>query len=175
MAPLIVLTVVFGIGLALRAAHVKHLRDWRTALRYALATMFTLTAWAHFGSRRAELVRMVPPFFPNPEFLVTFTGVAEILGAIGLLVPRFAPAAAVGLTLLLLAVFPANVYAALNGLTLAGGPVTDLLPRALMQVVFLAATITAAARSRRQAPRPPRSRYVRTPGASWPVSSTYSE
>lgn len=174
MAPLIVLTVVFGTGLALRAAQVKHFRDWGTALRYALAAMFLLTAWAHFGSLRAELVRMVPPFFPNPELLVTLTGVAEILGAIGLLVPRFAPAAALGLTLLLLAVFPANVYAALNELTLGGRPVTELLPRALMQVVFLAATIAATARGRRQAPRPPRSRYVRTPGASCPVSSTYS-
>ncbi|HEY6558018.1 MAG TPA: DoxX family protein [Polyangiaceae bacterium] len=164
MAPLIVFTVVFGTGFALRAAHVRHFRDWGTALRYALAAMFLLTAWAHFGSLRAELVRMVPPFFPNPEFLVTFTGVAEILGAIGLLIPRFATAAAVGLTLLLLAIFPANVYAALNELTLGGKPVTELLPRALMQVVFLAATITAARHSR----------YVRTPGASWPVSSTYS-
>ena len=149
MAPLIVLTVVFSLGLALRAAGVKHFRDWVTALRYALAAMFLLTASAHFGSLRADLVRMVPPLFPNPEFLVTFTGIAELLGALGLLMPRFARAAAIGLTLLLLAVFPANVYAALHEVRLGGRPATELLPRTLMQLVFLAGTVTCALRTKR--------------------------
>jgi uncharacterized membrane protein len=171
MAPLIALTAVFGLGLALRAAGVKHVRDWGTALRYALAAMFLLTAWAHFGTLRADLVRMVPPFFPNPEFLVTFTGVAEILGALGLLIPRWARPAAIGLTLLLLAVFPANMYAALHEVSLGGRPATELLPRTLMQLVFLTATVTCAARTGGSG----RGNYVRTPGASWPVSSTYSE
>lgn len=166
MAPLIALTVVFGLGLGLHAAGVKHFRDWGTALRYALAAMFLLTAWAHFGSLRADLVSMVPPLFPNPEFLVTFTGIAEFAGALGLLVPRLARVAALGLTLLLLAVFPANVYAALHDVSLGGRPATELLPRTLMQLVFLTATVTCALRIEGQ---------VRTPGASWPVSSTYSE
>jgi uncharacterized membrane protein len=144
MAPLIVLITGFAISLLLRAAGVRHFQHFRTGLRYALAAMFLLTAWAHFGSLRADLVRMVPPFFPNPEFLVTFTGIAEFLGAIGLLIPRFARAAAIGLTLLLLAVFPANVHAALNELSLGGRSTTELLPRTLMQLVFLAATVTCA-------------------------------
>jgi len=46
---------------------------------------------------------------------------------------------------LLVAMFPANVYAALAGLTLGGAPAMALLPRTLLQVVFLAATLTVLA------------------------------
>ncbi len=45
------------------------------------------------------------------------------------------------MALLLVALFPANVRAAREGLTIAGLPVTPLLPRALLQAVFLAATL----------------------------------
>ncbi len=50
--------------------------------------MFCFTAAAHFNSMRPDMIAMVPPSVPNPEFMVTFTGICEILGAIGLLVPR---------------------------------------------------------------------------------------
>src|SRR5215470_16364293 len=85
---------------------------WQTALRVSLAGMFLLTASAHWGRRRPDLVRMVPRNLPRPELLVTLTGICEILGAIGLLLPLFARWAAIGLTLLLIAVFPANLRAA---------------------------------------------------------------
>jgi len=49
-----------------------------------LAGMFFLTASAHWGRRRADLIRMVPKNFPRPDFLVTLTGTCEILGAIGI-------------------------------------------------------------------------------------------
>jgi uncharacterized membrane protein len=149
MIPLLVLVSGGGVGLALGALGVKRFRDWGDSLRYALALMFLVTASAHWGSMRPDLVRMVPPVFPNPELLVTMTGIFEILGAIGLLIPRFARFAAWALTLLLLSVFPANVHAAHAGLTIAGEPVLDVLPRAAVQLVFLAATITSALRSGR--------------------------
>jgi hypothetical protein len=38
--------------------------------------------------------------------------------------------------------FPANVYAAVEGLTLGGAPAMALIPRTLMQVLFLAATLS---------------------------------
>lgn len=56
--------------------------------------MFLVTASAHWGVRSPDLVRMVPLTFPDAELLVTITGVAEIAGAVGLLVPRLAPWAA---------------------------------------------------------------------------------
>jgi uncharacterized membrane protein len=57
------------------------------------------------------------------------------------MIPMVARPAASGLTLLLIAVFPANVRAARHRLAIAGRPALPLLPRALIQVAFLAATI----------------------------------
>src|SRR5262245_39915317 len=117
---------------------------WHTALRVGLAGMFLLTASAHWGKRRPDLIRMVPKGFPRPDLLVTFTGICEILGAIGLLAPSFARWAAIGLALLLIAVFPANVRAAREGITIGGKPATPLVARSLTQGFFLIVTITVA-------------------------------
>ena len=113
---------------------------WWNALRIALAGMFLLTASAHWGKRRNDLIRMVPAALPRPDVLVTITGICEILGAVGLLIPAVAPVAALGLTLLLVALFPANVRAAKESLTIGGRPATPLPARAAIQIVFLTAT-----------------------------------
>jgi uncharacterized membrane protein len=144
MAPFIALSGLFLVFAGLGLAGVHALAGWHTPLRLALAGMFLLTASAHWGKRRQDLVRMVPPLFPRPEVLVTLTGVLELLGAVGLLVRPLAPLAAGGLALLLLAMFPANVHAARAGLTLGGRPATALVPRTLLQLFFLAASFAVA-------------------------------
>jgi len=149
MAPFITLSGLFLVFAGLSAAGVHALAGWYTWLRLALAGMFLLTASAHWGKRRPDLVRMVPRAFPRPEVLVTVTGVLELLGAIGLLVRPLAPLAAAGLSLLLLAMFPANVHAARAGLTIGGRPVPALVPRTLLQLLFLAATVAVAVAGRR--------------------------
>jgi uncharacterized membrane protein len=156
MAPLIVLLSVTLILLAAGAAGVPRLRPWPVALRGGLAAMFILTGVSHFVGMREDLINMVPPALPQPALLVTITGVLELAGAAGLLSRRTAPWAAAGLSALLVAMFPANVYAAVEGLTLGGAPATALVPRTLMQLVFLAATLTVLAyhlRGRRQVTR----------------------
>ncbi|MFI6710662.1 hypothetical protein ACIBF7_29790 [Nonomuraea sp. NPDC050478] len=90
-------------------------------------------------------VAMIPPSFPRPALLVTLTGVLELAGAVGLLFAPVAPYAAIGLALLMIAMFPANVSAARRGLTLAGKPVTPLPARTALQVLFIAAAVAAAA------------------------------
>ena len=117
---------------------------WWMALRIALAGMFLLTASAHWGRRRSDLIRMVPAVFPRPDLLVTMTGVCEIAGAAGLLIPGLATVAATALALLLLAIFPANVRAARERIAIAGRPHTPLLARAAIQVIFLSALIAVA-------------------------------
>jgi uncharacterized membrane protein len=144
MAPLITLVVVFGILSLCARFGVRIFGDPVSRLRWALSAMFLLTASAHWGALRPDLVRMVPPAFPQPELLVTLTGIAELAGAIGLLIPRLAPWAGGCLALLLLAMFPANVHAAREGLSIGGTQVMGVLPRALLQLVFLAATLIAA-------------------------------
>ncbi|MEV4626756.1 DoxX family protein [Micromonospora sp. NPDC049523] len=144
MAPLIALTTGFVILRLLGAAGVDALDGWLPALRGGLALMFLLTASAHFvGRRRADLIAMVPRRLPRPDLLVTVTGVLELAGAVGLLLPATAPWAAGCLALLMLAMFPANYDAARRGLTLAGRPVTPLAARTLLQVVFVAAAVAA--------------------------------
>ena len=54
--------------------------------------------------------RIVPPWVPNARLATYVSGVFEILGAIGLLVPATRVAAAWGLIALLAAVLPANIH-----------------------------------------------------------------
>lgn len=113
---------------------------WAGALRYALAAMFMFTAASHFAPRtRPDLMRMVPPALPRPELLVTMTGVFEFLGAVGLLLPPFVPLAALALSVLLIAMFPANIYAAQQALTIAGRPATPLALRFPLQLFWIGA------------------------------------
>lgn len=149
MVPLIVLAVVTMLARLLGRLGAASLRDWAAATRVGLAVMFCFTAAAHFNSMRADLVRMVPPMVPNPELMVTFTGVCEILGAIGLLVPRARWVAAVALILFLIAVLPANIHAAQSGVTLRGAPATPLIPRIALQAVFIALVWWSGVRAQR--------------------------
>jgi uncharacterized membrane protein len=145
MAPLVTLVVVTV--LARLAGALKFGRGYFATLPAALcagvAAMFILTGGAHFIGLRDDLMRMVPPALGNPGFWVTFTGVAEIAGAIGILIPATRRLAAVGLLLLLLAVFPANVYAARQQIEFAGESATPLVQRSVEQIIFLAAVAWA--------------------------------
>ena len=137
MAPLIVLVVATLLARLIGQFGVTSLREWAAAVRVGLAVMLFFTAAAHFNSMRPDLVAMVPPFVPNPELMVTFTGICEILGAIGLLLPRTRRVAAIALILLLLALLPANIYAAQAGITLRGAPATPIIPRVALQALFI--------------------------------------
>ncbi|HMJ52648.1 MAG TPA: DoxX family membrane protein [Polyangiaceae bacterium] len=143
MAPLIVLVSSFVLFRLAGLAGISALDETSLPLRIAVASMFLLTASAHWGKRRADLVRMVPARIPRPELVVTVTGVLELVGAVGMLVPATAPYAAVGLALLLGAMFPANMNAARAKLSIGGRPVTPLPQRSAMQLVFLAAVLGA--------------------------------
>jgi uncharacterized membrane protein len=149
MAPLIVLVVVTLVARLIGHVGGAHARDWAASTRIGLAVMFCFTAAAHFSSMRADMVAMVPPFVPNPEFMVTFTGICEILGAIGLLVTRTRRLAAVGLILLLLSVLPANIYAAQAGVTLRGAQPTPMIPRIALQALFIGLVWWSGLSSRR--------------------------
>jgi uncharacterized membrane protein len=141
VAPLIALVVVTLLARIAGAFNFAggRFRSLSDALCAGVAALFLMTGGAHFIGLRDDMMRMVPPAFGNPGFWVTFTGVAEIAGAIGILIPKTRRLAAAGLILLLLAVFPANVYAATHQLTFGGEPATPLVPRILEQLVFLAA------------------------------------
>lgn len=60
-------------------------------------------------------VRIVPPILPRPQWLVAVSGACEIAGGAGLLFRLTRRCAAIGLAMLLIAVFPANLYMAREG------------------------------------------------------------
>ena len=86
---------------------------------------------------------MVPAAFPRPDLIITITGVLEVLGAVGLLLPATAGAASACLAAMLVAMFPANVRAVRHNVTIGGRAATALPLRTFLQVVFIAALLAA--------------------------------
>ncbi len=87
---------------------------WRSTARWLAAGFFVIAGVNHFWSP-AIYLGMMPRWLPWPAALNVISGGAEILGGIGLLIPRTRRAAGWGLIALLIAVFPANVHVALQG------------------------------------------------------------
>ncbi|SEM89459.1 DoxX family protein [Lihuaxuella thermophila] len=143
MAPFIVLIVSWLVFRLIGIFGIQHLNDWQHSLQCAVALMFLFTATAHWGKRRPDLIKMVPPALPNPGLIVTMTGIFEIMGAIGLLIPVTLRIASIGLALLLIVMFPANIRAAREKITIGGRPATPLFLRTILQIVFLIAVILA--------------------------------
>ena len=81
----------------------------------ALVLMFAIVGTLHFTHTKI-FVQIVPPFIPQPKAMVYISGFFEILGAIGLLIPKYKRLAAFGFVLLLLAVLPANIYMAVKNI-----------------------------------------------------------
>ncbi|MDQ4122855.1 MAG: DoxX family membrane protein [Acidobacteriota bacterium] len=95
---------------------IKNLKD---NARIATGLTFIFIGATHFLIPDKYL-EMMPPFVPSPLLMVYLSGFFEILGGAGLILPNTKRIAAYGLTALLLAVFPANVYVALNNVQLGG-------------------------------------------------------
>ncbi len=144
MAPFLALLVGSIVARIAGWLGVGYVNSWTAAIAAGLAAMFALTGIAHFApAMRRDLIAIVPPRLPAPGLLVTVTGALELLGAAGLLLPVTRVAAAVCLLVLMLAMFPANVYAS----RMANPPksmTTRLSGRTATEAVFLAAAVAVA-------------------------------
>ena len=87
--------------------------------RYIIAVLFIITGLLHF-IRPQVFVNIMPDVVPYHLAMVYISGVAEIAGAIGILIPQFRVPAAWGLIALLIAVFPANINMAVEGVQKTG-------------------------------------------------------
>ena len=96
-------------------------------LRLVIAILFMGAGALHFINTDLYL-KIMPPYIPWHLAMVYISGVAEIAGGIGLLVPILRKPAAWGLVVLLIAVFPANVYMAVDHIQVT----TDPIPQALL-------------------------------------------
>jgi uncharacterized membrane protein len=149
MAPLIALVLGAFTARILGWLGVDDVDGWASAVAIGLALMFVVTGIAHFvNPLRRDLIAIVPPRLPvlGPiaphvrSLLVTVTGVLEVLGAAGLLYPPTRAAAAAALGVMMLAMFPANVYAS----RMPSPPksmTTRLTLRTVEQIVFVGAAL----------------------------------
>jgi uncharacterized membrane protein len=137
MAPLLVLVAATVLARLLGYTGVRALSDWRAAARWGLAVMFLFTGSTHFAGMKYDYAAMVPPPFTGQLWVIYLTGLLEIAWAVGLLMRPTQRLAGLCLLLLLLALFPANAYAAMQGVQFRGAPPTDIWLRSSIQAVFL--------------------------------------
>lgn len=111
----------------------------RALLLIVLAIFFVYAGASHF--RNPDFyVSIMPPWLPAHLELVYVSGVFEILGGLGVLIPATRRLAGWGLVALLLAVYPANVQMAVNPepFVARGMPLWGLYLRLPLQFVFIA-------------------------------------
>jgi len=120
---------------------VDYVDSWPEAFAVGLAAMFVMTGVAHFvNPLRRDMIAIVPPRLPAPGLLVTITGVLELIGAAGLLYPPTRVAAAACLFVLMLVMFPANIYA--SRMPNPPKSMTSRLDiRTVEEIVYLAAAV----------------------------------
>ncbi|HEX8492481.1 MAG TPA: DoxX family protein [Pyrinomonadaceae bacterium] len=87
--------------------------------RVGLSLFFIFTSIGHFISTEA-MAAMIPPSVPYRIELIYLTGVLELLGAIGVWIPRLMRLTGLLLILMLIGLLPANVYSALNRVDFGG-------------------------------------------------------
>jgi uncharacterized membrane protein len=109
--------------------------------RLALALFFVLAGIAHFITPTPYLAIM-PPYVPWPAALVALTGVAEILGGLGICFRSIRRAAGWWLIALLIAIFPANLQAISTGMVVGGHVVPEWmlwarLPLQLLLIIWV--------------------------------------
>ena len=104
--------------------------------RLVFGVLFIGVGLLHFV-RPAMFVAIVPPYLPSPEALVAVSGAAEMLLGGMLLFQSTAIAAAWGLILLLLAVYPANIHMAVNSHLFPSLSLTALWIRLPLQFVLI--------------------------------------
>jgi uncharacterized membrane protein len=98
---------------------------WKAGLRWLLTLFMVAAGINHFRDPGAYLA-MMPSALPWPHALVAVSGVAEVAGGLGLILPSTRRWAAWGLVALLVAIFPANINMAVNHIPLGGRPVSPL-------------------------------------------------
>jgi uncharacterized membrane protein len=116
----------------------------------AMSVGFLVTGVMHFTAVERFLA-MMPPWLPWHRELVYVSGVFELLGALGLIVPATRRWAAYGLAALLLAVFQANLHVVMSGGSVEGLPqgAWYYWLRIPLQFVFIAWALWVARRSSR--------------------------
>ncbi len=140
MKPLIVLIVSFLIS-SLVTKLTTGKTEYQLAARIAMAIMLVFTAIGHFVYSNG-MAAMVPNLFPRKTDIVIFTGVMEIIFAIGLLLPNYNRLAGFLIIAFFLLILPSNIKAAIENInyqtgTLDGPGINYLWFRIPLQAFFI--------------------------------------
>lgn len=103
---------------------------------YVMACLYLLAGLNHFRNPKVY-TRIIPPALPAPKLLNILSGLAEIILAITLCLPATSKWAAWGIIILLIAVFPANIYMYTNKKAAQALPTWVLLVRLPLQFVLM--------------------------------------
>jgi uncharacterized membrane protein len=124
---------------------------YRAGARIALGIVMIGIGTLHFLSPDG-FVRIVPKELPSALMLVYVSGFFEILGGVGLFLPRARRAASIGLVLLYVAVFPANLNMAVRDVQPMGFHIPELLLwlRLPFQALFIGWAIWVGGAGRRE-------------------------
>ena len=107
-------------------------------MRVAITGLLFIAAGAVHFIRPATYEKIGPPQLGHAPELVAISGIAEIAGGLGLLIPRTRRAAGLGLVALLVAVWPANIYMAIEADRFAAAaPAWVLWARVPLQVAII--------------------------------------
>lgn len=92
----------------------------RLILRIVLAAAYLAAGIAHLWAP-APFLSITPAWVPQPQLVIAVTGIAEILGATALVaIPSLRRAAAIGLALYAVCVYPANIKHAADAVSVHG-------------------------------------------------------
>ena len=108
---------------------------WKKLVLFGLAAFFINVGVDHFINPDFYL-SIMPPSFPLHEEAVYISGFFEIVGGVGVLIPRFRKIAGWGLVALLISVYPANIYMAITPEAFPDIPVEMLYFRLALQFLF---------------------------------------
>ena len=140
MKPLFVLLVAFGISITV-IRFFNSTIDFHLAGRIAMACMLLFTSIAHFVFNKG-MAMMLPQYVPCRAWVVYFTGLLEIAGAVAVLLTPLQYIAGWGLISLFILMLPANIYAAYHNIdyqkgTYSGPGLHYLWFRVPLQILFI--------------------------------------
>lgn len=110
----------------------------RASMRVGLSVGLVLAGLDHIMTP-GRYLPMIPPGLPFPADIVAFTGLCEIAGGIGLQLPHLRRLAGIMLAIYFVCVFPANIWNAINGISVDGLPTSHWYywARLPFQIVFI--------------------------------------
>ena len=108
---------------------------WKKLVLFGLAAFFINVRVDHFVNPEFYL-SIMPPAFPLHLEAVYISGFFEVLGGVGVLIPRLRKIAGWGLVALLVAVYPANIYMAITPEAFPEASVALLYVRLVFQFLF---------------------------------------